>query len=83
MSGFDVVDIEVLMELHFQFKATCFVVFVFEFTFEGFSLSADGENSVLEFDLDVVFGEAGEGDGEVETGIIAAGFKAGSFGRDF
>jgi hypothetical protein len=82
VGGFDVVGIEVLVEVDVELEAEGFLVVVLEFAFEGFALATDTEEAFFEADPDVLFGEAGEGNGEVKTCVVGAGFEAGSFGGD-
>ena len=80
VGGFDVLDIEILVEFDFELEAESLVLAVFEVAFDLLSFAADGQDPFFKVHFKVFPANTREGNGEFESGFVGAGFKAWSFG---
>lgn len=76
MTCLDAGGIEILVKSDLEFEAGGFLISKIKLAFQIGSFPGDREDVLFQGDVDLVAGNSGQSDCEVEAGIVCAGFEA-------
>lgn len=83
MGDLDLFVIDVLMNFDFELEAERFLLTSFKVTFKLPAISVDCKEALSKVHFEILFIDAGERDGEVESVFVGSSFKTWSLDRDF